>query len=109
MALAPPQVRDFTVPSNSLRIDGVFVNGVRQAEGRDYRVEGSVIRFERGLVRHIRFGALDWILTALCAGVEAEGDSVDAIIATPAGRTSVTLEPADVIHVPATAPPAAAR
>ena len=75
-------------------MEAVFVNGIRQVEGRDYRIDGGRLSFTRPVkrVRSLRF--VQKLLIALCANVEKEGDEVDAIVVTRAGRRSVPLPPA---------------
>jgi hypothetical protein len=93
-------VREFLLPAGVSRVEGVFVNGVPQAAGRDYRVEGARVRFTRALAPRRPPGAWGRLLIALCASVDATGDSVDAIVVDGGGRRSLTL-------APATAPPGA--
>jgi hypothetical protein len=94
MVISNDRVFDFQLPGGTTRVEGVFVNGVRQVEGRDYLVDGRRLRFLGSLRRRSEIGLTGWILTALCASVEAGGDSVDAIVVTPNGRSSVSLQPA---------------
>ena len=39
----------------------VYVNGVRQVEGRDYSVQGSEIVFTRPILKEGRLGAVRWL------------------------------------------------
>jgi hypothetical protein len=39
----------------------VYVNGVVQTEGEDYRVEGSDIVFSRPIVKEGKLGAIRWL------------------------------------------------
>jgi hypothetical protein len=39
----------------------VYVNGVAQTEGEDYRVEGSDILFSRPIVKEGKLGAIRWL------------------------------------------------
>lgn len=94
MVIANDRVFDFLLPTGVDRVEGVFVNGVRQVEGRDYLVDGDRVRFAGSLRRRSGIGLSGWILTALCASVDAGGDGVDAVVVTTAGRTSVSLQPA---------------
>lgn len=56
----------------------VFVNGVPQVEGRDYRVEGRTLLFERELVTEGRLGFWRWTLMFFSiAGTYRRNDSVD--------------------------------
>lgn len=104
------EVGEFLLQEETQRIDAVFVNGVPQAEGRDYPIDGSCIRFGSPRRRRSSVEIAGWILTALCAGVDAEGDSLNTIITTPPGRRSVTLQPVEpVTPGSAPAPQSAAR
>ena len=56
----------------------VFVNGVPQVEGRDYRVKGHALLFERELVKEGRLGFWRWTLMFFSiAGTYRRHDSVD--------------------------------
>jgi hypothetical protein len=64
----PPGVREpFTV----------YLNGVRQQAGRDYRVAGSALVFERELVQEGRLGLWRWFLGAWGIGTYRRDDQVD--------------------------------
>jgi hypothetical protein len=39
----------------------VYVNGVAQTEGEDYRVEGTEIVFNRPIVKEGKLGAIRWL------------------------------------------------
>ena len=45
----------------------VFLNGVPQAEGRDYRREGNTLVFERPLAKEGRLGMVRWLSMLLGA------------------------------------------
>jgi len=56
----------------------VFVNGVPQTEGRDYRVKGNALLFDRELVEEGRLGFWRWTLMFFSiAGTYRRHDSVD--------------------------------
>jgi hypothetical protein len=56
----------------------VFVNGVPQVEGGDYRVKGRTLLFERELVKEGRLGFWRWALMFFSiAGTYRRHDSVD--------------------------------
>jgi hypothetical protein len=55
----------------------VFVNGVRQTPGADYRVEGRTLLFERDLRKEGRLGLWRWFLGAWGIGTYRQNDSVD--------------------------------
>jgi hypothetical protein len=58
----------------------VYVNGVRQVEGRDYgRCDDSLV-FERELAREGRLGFWRWLSIVLgIAGTYRQNDSVDVV------------------------------
>ena len=76
----------------------VFVNGVPQVRGRDFRVEGDELVFERALRREGRLGFWRWLSLFLgVAGTYRQNDSVD-VVYDRAGRRVVAalpIEPAD--------------
>ena len=39
----------------------VYVNGVRQVEGRDYSVEGGEVVFTRPILKEQKLGAMRWL------------------------------------------------
>ncbi len=55
----------------------VFVNGVPQQRGADYRVEGRVLVFERELKKEGELGLWRWFLGAWGIGTYRQNDSVD--------------------------------
>ena len=55
----------------------VFLNGVPQQRGRDYRVEGRTLIFDRELKKEGRLGAWRWFLGAWGIGTYRQNDSVD--------------------------------
>jgi hypothetical protein len=55
----------------------VFVNGVRQAEGSDYRVEDGVLVFDRELSQEGKLGFWRWFLGAWGIGTYRKDDQVD--------------------------------
>lgn len=58
----------------------VFVNGVLQHEGRDYRRRGGALVFERQLAREGRLGFWRWLSIVLgIAGTYRQNDSVDVV------------------------------
>jgi hypothetical protein len=67
----------------------VFVNGVAQQAGRDFRREGDQLVFERELAREGRLGFWRWFSMFLgVAGTYRQNDSVD-VIYEQAGRRVV--------------------
>jgi hypothetical protein len=58
----------------------VYLNGIRQEPGRDYRREGDELVFERRLAREGRLGFWRWLSLFLgVAGTYRQNDSVDVI------------------------------
>ena len=58
----------------------VFVNGVVQQPGRDFRREGNDLVFERSLAREGRLGFWRWTSLFLgVAGTYRQNDSVDVV------------------------------
>ena len=56
----------------------VFVNGVPQVEGRDYRRDGDALVFERSLAKEGKLGAIRWLSMLLgVAGTYRPNDTVD--------------------------------
>jgi hypothetical protein len=55
----------------------VYVNGVRQQEGTDYRVRGATLLFDRPLVKEGRLGFWRWFLGAWGIGTYRKNDQVD--------------------------------
>ena len=67
----------------------VFVNGVLQRQGHDYRLEGGELVFERALAREGRLGFWRWLSLFLgVAGTYRQNDSVD-VVYQAAGRREV--------------------
>ena len=58
----------------------VFVNGVRQSAGEDYRVDGDELVFPRRLAKEGRLGFWRWLSLLLgVAGTYRQNDSVDVV------------------------------
>ena len=58
----------------------VYVNGVRQEEGRDFVRDGGELVFERKLAKEGRLGVLRWTSLFLgIAGTYRQNDSVDVV------------------------------
>ena len=67
----------------------VFLNGVQQQPGRDFRREGDELVFERPLAREGRLGFWRWLSLFLgVAGTYRQNDSVDVVYEV-AGRRHV--------------------
>jgi hypothetical protein len=70
----------------------VFLNGVRQEPGKDFRREGDQLVFERHLAREGRLGFWRWLSLFLgVAGTYRQNDSVD-VVYQAAGRRHVAHE-----------------
>ena len=66
------------LPSEAKPPFRVFVNGVPQVEGRDYRVKGHALMFDRELMKEGRLGFWRWTLMFFSiAGTYRRHDSVD--------------------------------
>jgi hypothetical protein len=66
------------LPADVVRPFDVFVNGVEQREGRDYRIEGRTLVFERELKTEGKLGFWRWLsLWVGVAGTYRQNDSVD--------------------------------
>jgi hypothetical protein len=58
----------------------VFVNGVKQEPGRDYRVLGRTLVFNRELAQEGKLGAMRWTSIFLgVAGTYRKHDTVDVV------------------------------
>jgi hypothetical protein len=67
----------------------VFVNGVVQQQGRDFRREGGELVFDRRLAREGQLGFWRWLSLFLgVAGTYRQNDSVD-VVYERAGRRMV--------------------
>jgi hypothetical protein len=68
----------------------VFLNGVPQHEGKDYRLEGRTLVFERPLAREGRLGFWRWLSMFLgIAGTYRQDDKID-VVHQVGGRRIVT-------------------
>jgi hypothetical protein len=75
----PPQVRQpFTV----------YINGVPQQEGTDYRIAGRELHFDRELPQD-KIGFWRWALGAVGIGTYRDDHSVDVRYELPDGRPMV--------------------
>ncbi len=72
----------------------VFVNGVAQQPGRDFRREGDELVFERSLAREGRLGFWRWVSLFLgVAGTYRQNDSVDVVYEQGGRRLVATALP----------------
>lgn len=68
------------LPSEVSKPFEVYLNGVRQEHGRDYRVEGRTLVFDRSLATEGRLGPIRWLSMFLgVAGTYRQHDTVDVI------------------------------
>jgi hypothetical protein len=66
------------LPADVVRPFDVFLNGVRQDEGDDYRIEGRTLVFDRELRTEGKLGFWRWLsLWIGIAGTYRQNDSVD--------------------------------
>jgi hypothetical protein len=87
-----------TLPAGVPPVFEVFVNGVPQVEGRDFRREGDVLLFDRSLAREGRLSAWRWLSMLLgIAGTYRKNDNVDVVYSS--GGRSVHLAALDVAPV----------
>ncbi len=85
-ALRPTRVE---LPADASRPFEVYLNGVRQREGDDFRVRGRTLVFERELRREGRLGFWRWASMIIgVAGTYRQNDSVD-VVYERAGRRHV--------------------
>jgi hypothetical protein len=68
------------VPTYVIEPFEVYVNGVLQQEGRDFRREGAELVFDRELAQEGRLGPVRWLSMLLgVAGTYRKNDSVDLV------------------------------
>jgi len=80
------------VPSYVTGAFEVFLNGVAQVEGRDYRRDGRTLLFERPIAKEGRLGTIRWLsMLAGVAGTYRQNDSVD-IVYESAGKRLVATD-----------------
>src|SRR5438477_9204818 len=66
----------------------VYVNGVRQQEGVDFRAEPGALVFDRALAQEGRLGPIRWLSMFLgVAGTYRRNDSVDVVYESGGRRT----------------------
>jgi hypothetical protein len=86
-AAVPQTVARVELPPDALPPFEVFVNGVLQEQGKDFRVEGRSLLFERSLAQEGRLGFWRWFSILLgVAGTYRQNDSVDVVYATGGRR-----------------------
>jgi hypothetical protein len=83
-----PEQSRVTVPDGVTEPYEVFLNGVPQQAGRDFRIEGRTLVFERPLAREGRLGFWRWLSLFLgVAGTYRQNDSVDLVYQSAGRRT----------------------
>ena len=69
----------------------VYVNGVRQREGADYRREPGALVFDRALATEGRLGPIRWLSMLLgVAGTYRKNETVDVVYSSGGRRTVAT-------------------
>ena len=72
----------------------VFLNGVPQQEGRDFRREGNELVFDARLAKEGRLGFWCWLSLFLgVAGTYRQNDSVDVVYVSARRRVVATALP----------------
>ena len=98
-----PEHSRVTIPPEVTEPYEVFLNGVPQRAGRDFRVEGRTLLFDRPLAREGRLGFWRWLSLFLgIAGTYRQNDSVDLVYQSDGRRAVVSGLP---IEPPATRSP----
>jgi hypothetical protein len=70
--------RRVRLPAHAERPITVYVNGVTQTEGDDYRIEGADIVFTRPIVKEARLGMIRWLSMLIgVVGTYRKNESVD--------------------------------
>jgi hypothetical protein len=70
--------RRVRLPARAERPISVYVNGVAQTEGADYRIDGSDIVFTRPIVKEARLGMIRWLSMLIgVVGTYRKNESVD--------------------------------
>ena len=83
-----PEQSRVIVPAEVAEPYEVFLNGVPQQPGRDFRVEGDALVFERPLAREGKLGFWRWLSLFLgVAGTYRQNDSVDVVYQAGGRRT----------------------
>ena len=82
------------LPDSVLGPFEVFVNGVPQQAGLDYRQHGRTLYFDRELAREGNLGFWRWLSLFLgVAGTYRRNDTVDVVYPEGGRRRVVSLEP----------------
>lgn len=82
---------EVTLPAEVTKPFEVFLNGVPQQAGRDFRMQGRTLVFDRPLAEEGRLGFWRWLSLFLgVAGTYRQNDSVDIVYQSGGRRTVVT-------------------
>jgi len=82
------------LPADVVRPFEIFVNGVPQEEGSDFRVEGRTLVFERELKSEGKLGVWRWASIFVgIAGTYRQDDSVDVVYERGGRRVVATKLP----------------
>ena len=82
------------LPADVVRPFEIFVNGVPQEEGSDFRVEGRTLVFERELKSEGKLGVWRWTSIFVgIAGTYRQDDSVDVVYERGGRRVVATKLP----------------
>ena len=82
------------LPADALGEVEVYVNGVRQREGVDFRRDGHLLVFSRSLAREGRLGFWRWTSMFLgVAGTYRKHETVDLVYARGGRRTVLSATP----------------
>ena len=93
----PYQGTRVRLPADVVRPFEVFVNGIAQREGGDYRIDGRTLVFDRELKTEGKLGFWRWLsLWVGIAGTYRQNDSVDVAYrraGQPVVASKLPLEP----------------
>jgi hypothetical protein len=86
------------LPPDVVRPFEVYVNGVPQAEGTDFRIEGRTLIFDRELRTEGRLGFWRWLsMWVGVAGTYRQNDSVDIVYQVDGRRVVATKLPLELL------------
>jgi hypothetical protein len=89
-----PEHARVAIPSEVTEPFEVYLNGVAQHPGRDFRVEDNSLVFERPLAREGKLGFWRWLsLFFGVAGTYRQNDSVDIVYQAGGRRTVASALP----------------
>jgi len=86
------------LPADVVRPFEVYVNGVPQKEGADFRIEGRTLIFERELKSEGNLGFWRWLsMWVGVAGTYRQNDSVDVVYQVDGRRVVATKLPLEAL------------